>query len=99
MERWRFHDRWLLGVSMSRPVALSAGGGAALVLQPQKLSEDGYDILLTYNTIDTAEMIVQEIRSAGWDLAIKDVLIREVGYLQSTRGWRVVSVPILNHRS
>ena len=105
MERWRFHDGWLLGVSMSRPVALITGGGRGIgAATSKRLAEDGYDILLTYNTSSKpAEMIVQEIRSAGWDaLAVKVDCADsgEVGLL-AIHPWmaRGIDVLILNHGS
>ena len=60
--------------TMSRPVALVTGGGQGIgAATCKRLAEDGYDILLTYNTSSKpAEMLVDEIRDSGNDaLAVK----------------------------
>ena len=59
---------------MSRPVALVTGGGQGIgAATCKRLAEDGYDVLLTYNTSSKpAEMVVDEIRGNGFDaLAVK----------------------------
>jgi NAD(P)-dependent dehydrogenase (short-subunit alcohol dehydrogenase family) len=49
---------------MSRPVALVTGGGQGIgAATCKRLSEDGYDILLTYNNSSKpADMLVAEFR-------------------------------------
>jgi NAD(P)-dependent dehydrogenase (short-subunit alcohol dehydrogenase family) len=64
----------MFGKSMSRPIALVTGGGRGIgAATSKRLAEDGYDILLTYNTSSKpAEMVVDEIRRTGADaLAVK----------------------------
>ena len=90
---------------MSRPVALITGGGRGIgAATSKRLAEDGYDILLTYNTSSKpAEMIVADIRSAGNDaLAVKVDCSDggEVGLL-GIHPWmaRGLDVLVLNHGS
>ena len=64
----------MFGKSMSRPIALVTGGGRGIgAATSKRLAEDGYDILLTYNTSSKpAEMVVDDIRTTGADaLAVK----------------------------
>ena len=90
---------------MSRPVALITGGGRGIgAATSKRLAEDGYDVLLTYNTSSKpAEMVVAEIRSAGNDaLAVKVDCSDggEVGLL-GIHPWmaRGIDVLVLNHGS
>ena len=90
---------------MSRPVALITGGGRGIgAATSKRLAEDGYDVLLTYNTSSKpAEMVVEEIRSAGNDaLAVKVDCSDggEVGLL-GIHPWmaRGIDVLVLNHGS
>jgi len=88
---------------MSRPVALVTGGGQGIgAATCKRLAEDGYDVLLTYNTSSKpAEMVVDEIRGNGFDaLAVKvDCSDQgEIGLL-SIHPWmaRKIDVLVLNH--
>lgn len=88
---------------MSRPVALITGGGRGIgAAASKRLAEDGYDVLLTYNTSSKpAEMVVAEIRAAGNDaLAVKVNCADggEVGLL-GIHPWmaRGIDVLVLNH--
>ena len=88
---------------MSRPVALVTGGGQGIgAATCKRLAEDGYDVLLTYNTSSKpAEMVVDEIRRNGFDaLAVKvDCSDQgEIGLL-SIHPWmaRKIDVLVLNH--
>ena len=88
---------------MSRPVALVTGGGQGIgAATCTRLAEDGYDILLTYNTSSKpAEMVVDEIRESGGDaLAVKVDCANqgEVGLL-GIHPWmgRKIDVLVLNH--
>ncbi|MBT60173.1 MAG: hypothetical protein CMA63_01290 [Euryarchaeota archaeon] len=90
---------------MSRPVALITGGGRGIgAATSKRLAEDGYDILLTYNTSSKpAEMVVNEIREAGYDaLAVKVDCsnVGEVGLL-GIHPWmaRGIDALVLNHGS
>lgn len=88
---------------MSRPVALITGGGRGIgAATSKRLAKDGYDVLLTYNTSSKpAEMVVSDIRDAGYDaLAVKVDCsnIGEVGLL-GIHPWmaRGIDVVVLNH--
>jgi len=88
---------------MSRPVALVTGGGQGIgAATCKRLSEDGYDILLTYNNSSKpAEMLVAEIRESGGDaLAVKVDCSDdgEVGLL-GIHPWmaKSIDVLVLNH--
>ena len=88
---------------MSRPVALVTGGGKGIgAATCQRLAQDGYDVLLTYNNSSKpAEMIVDEIRSSGADaLAVKvDCSNQGEIDLLSIHPWmaRKIDVLVLNH--
>ena len=88
---------------MTRPVALITGGGQGIgAATCKRLSEDGYDILLTYNNSSKpAEMLVAEIRESGGDaLAVKVDCSDdgEVGLL-GIHPWmaKSIDVLVLNH--
>ena len=88
---------------MTRPVALVTGGGQGIgAATCKRLSEDGYDILLTYNNSSKpAEMLVAEIRESGGDaLAVKVDCSDdgEVGLL-GIHPWiaKSIDVLVLNH--
>jgi len=88
---------------MTRPVALVTGGGQGIgAATCKRLSEDGYDILLTYNNSSKpAEMLVAEIRENGGDaLAVKVDCSDdgEVGLL-GIHPWmaKSIDVLVLNH--
>ena len=88
---------------MTRPVALVTGGGQGIgAATCKRLSNDGYDILLTYNNSSKpAEMLVAEIRENGGDaLAVKVDCSDsgEVGLL-GIHPWmaKSIDVLILNH--
>lgn len=88
---------------MTRPVALVTGGGQGIgAATCKRLSEDGYDILLTYNNSSKpAEMLVAEIRDNGGDaLAVKVDCSNdgEVGLL-GIHPWmaKSIDVLVLNH--
>ena len=88
---------------MSRPVALVTGGGQGIgAATCKRLAEDGYDILLTYNTSSKpAEMLVDEIRDSGNDaLAVKvDCSNQGEVSLLGIHPWmaRKIEVLVLNH--
>ncbi len=88
---------------MTRPVALVTGGGQGIgAATCKRLSQDGYDILLTYNNSSKpAEMLVAEIRESGGDaLAVKVDCSDdgEVGLL-GLHPWmaKSIDVLVLNH--
>ncbi|MDG1550387.1 MAG: SDR family oxidoreductase [Candidatus Poseidoniaceae archaeon] len=88
---------------MTRPVALVTGGGQGIgAATCKRLSEDGYDILLTYNNSSKpAEMLVADIRESGGDaLAVKVDCSDdgEVGLL-GIHPWmaKSIDVLVLNH--
>lgn len=88
---------------MTRPVALVTGGGQGIgAATCKRLSEDGYDILLTYNNSSKpAEMLVADIRESGGDaLAVKVDCSNdgEVGLL-GIHPWmaKSIDVLVLNH--
>ena len=88
---------------MTRPVALVTGGGQGMgAATCKRLSEDGYDILLTYNNSSKpAEMLVADIRESGGDaLAVKVDCSDdgEVGLL-GIHPWmaKSIDVLVLNH--
>ena len=88
---------------MGRPVALVTGGGQGIgAATCTRLAEDGYDVLLTYNTSSKpAEMLVAEIRESGGDaLAVKVDCSDdgEVGLL-GIHPWmaKSIDVLVLNH--
>ena len=88
---------------MSRPVALVTGGGQGIgAATCKRLAQDGYDVLLTYNTSSKpAEMLVDEIRESGYDALAVTVDCAndgEVGLL-AIHPWmaRKIDVLILNH--
>ena len=88
---------------MTRPVALVTGGGQGIgAATCKRLSEYGYDILLTYNNSSKpAEMLVADIRESGGDaLAVKVDCSNdgEVGLL-GIHPWmaKSIDVLVLNH--
>ena len=88
---------------MTRPVALVTGGGQGIgAATCKRLSQDGYDILLTYNNSSKpAAMLVAEIRESGGDaLAVKVDCSDdgEVGLL-GLHPWmaKSIDVLVLNH--
>ena len=87
----------------TRPVVLVTGGGRGIgAAISRRLANDGYDVLLTYNTSSKpAEMVVDAIRTSGADaLAVKvDCMDEgEVGLL-GIHPWmnRQIDALVLNH--
>ena len=89
--------------AMSRPIALVTGGGQGIgAATCLRLSKDGYDILLTYNTSSKpAEMLVDEIRDSGGDALAVKVNCADEGEVRllSIHPWmeRKIDVLVLNH--